>query len=127
MRNCGAIDVRQLRWKDKKERGRIAMPHRWRHHRAPAPNNIDINTEWPRPQRGKAQQQSERASCRNELSLRSVRLGLARLAHELLEGLGIDVVDAEEARDAFREVAAVPRLEHALRTEHSAYEAPSID
>ena len=49
------------------------------------------------------------------------------MAHELLEGLGIDVVDAEEARDAFREVAAVPRLDHALRTEHSAHEAPSIE
>jgi hypothetical protein len=48
------------------------------------------------------------------------------LAHELLEGHGVDVVDAEEARDAFREVAAVPRLEHALRTVHSAYEARSI-
>jgi hypothetical protein len=51
---------------------------------------------------------------------------LARLAHELLEGLVVDVVDAEEARDALREVAAVPRLEHALRTEHSAYETLSI-
>jgi hypothetical protein len=46
------------------------------------------------------------------------------LARELLEGLGIDVVDNEEARDAFREVAAVPRLEHALRTVLSAYDAP---
>ncbi len=48
------------------------------------------------------------------------------MAHELLEGLVVDVVDAEEARDALREVAAVPRLEHALRTEHSAYETLSI-
>ena len=44
------------------------------------------------------------------------------MAHELPEGHGVDVVDAEKARDAFREVAAVPRLEHALRTMHS--EAP---
>jgi hypothetical protein len=48
------------------------------------------------------------------------------LAHELLEDPGIDVVDAEEARDAFREVAAVPRLEHALRTVLSAHQPPSI-
>ena len=117
MRSCGGMDERILRCKDTRAplvgslcRAAAVIIGLLRQTTSTSTLS-DLGHSAPKPTARREK------SCRNELSLRSVRLGLARLAHELLKGLGIDVVDAEEARDAFREVAAVPRLEHALLTE----------